>query len=84
MISTAAANLTAALAAEYDEAAARFPQGTAVYLDSQAWTVGYEVDGLAQITRGDQTRFVGTDELSPVTAEDEHRAAAFAHLGCLS
>jgi hypothetical protein len=84
MATTAVQELIAQMAAAYDPAAVRFPQGTAVYLGSQAWTVGYELDGLAQITRGEVTRFVGVDDLTPVTAEDEHRAAAFAHLGRLS
>jgi hypothetical protein len=73
-----------AMRAVYDPATARFAKGTAVYLGSQVWTVGMEHDGLAQITRGGKTRFVGSDDLTLVTAEDEHRAAAFAHLGRLS
>jgi hypothetical protein len=72
--------LETAMAEHYDEATAQFPKGTAVYFGSQVWTVGMEFEGLAQITRGDRTRYIATADLRAVTAEDEFRGAAFAYL----
>ena len=84
MPTTAVQKLIDLMAADYDPAAVRFPRGTAVYWGSQAWTVGYELDGLVQITRDDNHRFVSVRDLHEITDEDLHRAAAFAHLGRLS
>lgn len=77
---TAIATLKDQMAALHEGTNATYPQGSAVYLDSQVWTVGLELDGLAEITRNGHTRFVGVDVLSPVTAQDEFRGAAFAYL----
>jgi hypothetical protein len=76
----AQARMASEMAALYDADAARFAAGMSVYFGSQVWTVGMEVQGLAQITRGDQTRYVGINDLRPVTAQDEFRSAAFAYL----
>lgn len=76
----AADTIGSQMAALYDAGSAQFPEGAAVYLDSQVWTVGMEVQGLAQITRNGRMRYVATSRLSPVTVEDEFRGAAFAYL----
>jgi hypothetical protein len=77
---TAQDKMAATMAELYRESAAKFARGTAVYLGSQVWTVGMEVEGLAQITRNGRTRYVPTGDLSLVTDQDEFRGSAFAHL----